>query len=365
MLVGCGARISGPIRIGGAGAQIGANAVVVTDAGRCRGGRRSGRYPGGEGRRGSGEPASPPADANGVSGVAPANRGGAMIVGSPARACASRRAESSARDAADTFFWPSVAIVPAAVSASDPGPPTSWAVRGGPRSSWCGPRFYHYILRSPPHISARACSGFCPVLEGLATSGRVTAIGFPLFAPANLIFYAGIKKWTDSARHIVFALLPALPFAVLAGSQRRYARRRSAAPEAVKMLKVFAITLAVMELYGVFCAWRAGAAAVLAIDPNPRESGARVGGDALFDPRAARLPRPRHDHRRSRRHQGGSGGVGLRGRCRPMNIRPFYATTHSGFGDLRHGDHRARRQRLRAQGQEELFVRAALLIPSS
>jgi serine O-acetyltransferase len=70
VLVGCCARILGPIRIG-AGAQIGANAVVVTDvpAGavavgvpaviRVRGPSRSG------------EPASPPADANGVSGEAP------------------------------------------------------------------------------------------------------------------------------------------------------------------------------------------------------------------------------------------------------------------------------------------------------
>lgn len=70
VLVGCGARILGPIRIG-ARAQIGANAVVVTDVPadavaigvpaviRVRGQARSV------------DPASPAGDANGISGEAP------------------------------------------------------------------------------------------------------------------------------------------------------------------------------------------------------------------------------------------------------------------------------------------------------
>jgi len=69
VLVGCGARILGPIRIG-ARAQIGANAVVVTDvpADAVAVGvpaviRRRGPRPG--------EPASSSSDANGVSGEAP------------------------------------------------------------------------------------------------------------------------------------------------------------------------------------------------------------------------------------------------------------------------------------------------------
>jgi hypothetical protein len=182
----------------------------------------------------------------------------------------------------------------------------------------------------------------------------------PPFAPANLIFYAGIKKWTDIPG-LSFSLFSLLCLLLFLRARKKRPGEVPPPPEAVKMLKVFAITLAVMELYGVFLRGGQGqpsywqlihpvsmalaAAAFLYSIRGPRDF--RAIGTIIVVAAVTK------------------GLLVLwvyEVVCRPMNIRPFYATTHSDSVTFAMGiivlaanafEHRDKRS----------FVRAALLIP--
>jgi hypothetical protein len=134
------------------------------------------------------------------------------------------------------------------------------------------------------------------------------------------------------------------------------------------MLKVFAITLAVMELYGVFLRGGQGqpsywqlihpvslvlaSAAMLYSIRGPRDF--RALGTIIVVSAVTK---------------GLLVAWVYEVVCRPMNIRPFYATTHSDSVTFAMGI-TCRRQRLRAQGQEELpfaprFSSLSSFLPSS
>jgi hypothetical protein len=240
------------------------------------------------------------------------------------RARAQRGEKESARDAADTFFWPSIAIVIAIFVGS-------WIADqlGGAAFLlvlvW-GPFLYKYILRAPPHVAARVLFLLALVLE--APDERPgNGYWVPPFAPANLIFYAGIKKWTDLPG-ISFSLFSLLCLLLFLRARKKRSGVLPPPPEAVKMLKVFAITLAVMELYGVFLRGGQGqpsywqlihpvtlalaAAAFLYSIRGPRDF--RAVGTIIVVAAVTK---------------GLLVAWVYEVVCRPMNIRPFYATTHS------------------------------------
>jgi hypothetical protein len=240
------------------------------------------------------------------------------------RARARRGEKESASSAADTFFWPSIAIVLAVFVGS-------WLADqlGGAAPLlvlvWA-PFLYKYVLRSPPHVAARVLFLLSLILE--APDERPgNGYWVPPFAPANLIFYAGIKKWTDLPG-ISFSLFSLLCLLLFWRARKKRPGVLPPPPEAVKMLKVYAITLAVMEVYGVFLRGGQGqpsywqlihpvtlalaAAAFLYSIRGPRDF--RAIGTIIVVAAVTK---------------------GLivvwvyEVVCRPMNIRPFYATTHS------------------------------------
>ena len=159
-----------------------------------------------------------------------------------------RGLRESARDSADTFFWPSVAIVAAIFV-------LCWLADqlGGAAFLlvvvW-GPFLYKYILRSPPYLSARVLFLLALVLES-PDERPGNGYWVPPFAPANLVFYAGIKRWTDLPG-ISFSLFSLLCLILFWRARKKRSGDVPPPPEAVKTLKVFGITLIVMELYGVF-----------------------------------------------------------------------------------------------------------------
>jgi len=247
-----------------------------------------------------------------------------MTAAAAPRARARRFEKESARDAADTFFWPSIAIVFTVFVGS-------WFADqlGGAAPLlvvvWA-PFLYKYILRSPPHLAARVLFLLSLILE--APDERPgNGYWVPPFAPANLIFYAGIKKWTDLPG-ISFSLFSLLCLLLFLRARKKRPGVIPPPPEAVKALKVFAITLAVMEVYGVFLRGGQGqpsywqlihpvtmvlaAAAFLHSIRGPRDF--RAIGTIIVVAAVTK---------------------GLLVAwvylvvCRPLNIRPFYATTHS------------------------------------
>jgi len=263
----------------------------------------------------------------------------------------------NARAAGDTFFWPSVAIVFAIFIGS-------WLADqlGGAAPLmvlvWA-PFLYKYILRSPPHISARVLFLLALVLE--APDERPgNGYWVPPFAPANLIFYAGIKKWTDLPG-LSFSLFSVLCLLLLLRARKKRPGSIAPPPEAVKVLKVFAITLVVMEVYGVFLRGGLGQPSYWQlIHPV---SLALAGAAFLYSIRG-----PRDFRALGTIIVVAAVTKGLLVAwvyevvCRPMNIRPFYATTHSDSVTFAMGiivlaanlfEHRDKRS----------FVRAALLIP--
>ena len=280
-----------------------------------------------------------------------------MTAAAAPRAQARRGAKESARDFADTFFWPSVAIVIAIFVGS-------WLADqlGGAAFLlvlvW-GPFLYKFILRSPPHIAARVLLLLALVLE--APDERPgNGYWVPPFAPANLIFYAGIKKWTDLPG-VSFSLFSLLCLLLFLRARKKRPGDIPPPPEAVKTLKVFALTLAVMELYGVFLRGGQGqpsywqlihpvtlalaAAAFLYSIRGPRDF--RALGTVIVVAAVTK---------------GLLVAWVYEVVCRPMNIRPFYATTHSDSVTFAMGvivlaanafEHRDKRS----------FWRAALLIP--
>ncbi|HMJ53656.1 MAG TPA: O-antigen ligase family protein [Polyangiaceae bacterium] len=273
------------------------------------------------------------------------------------RARARRGPPESARDAADTFFWPSVAIVVAIFAGC-------WLADqiGGAAFLlvlvWA-PFLYKYILRSPPHIAARVLFLLALVLE--APDERPgNGYWVPPFAPANLIFFAGIKKWTDLPG-VSFSLFSLLCLLLFWRARKKRPGDVPPPPEAVTTLKVFAITLLVMEVYGVFLRGGQGqpsywqlihpvtlllaSAAFLYSIRGPRDF--RAFGTIIV---VAAITK------------GLLVAWVYEVVCRPMNIRPFYATTHSDSVTFAMGvivlaanafEHRDKKS----------FVRAALLIP--
>ncbi len=273
------------------------------------------------------------------------------------RARARRGEQESAFAAADTFFWPSVAIIAAIFVGS-------WVADqlGGAAFLlvlvWA-PFLYKYILRSPPHVSARVLFLLALVLE--APDERPgNGYWVPPFAPANLIFYAGIKKWTDLPG-LSFSLFSLLCLLLLLRARKKRPGELPPPPEAVKTLKVFGITLAVMEVYGVFLRGGLGQPSYWQlIHPV---SLALAAGAFLFSIRG-----PRDFRALGTIVVVAAVTKGLLVAwvyevvCRPMNIRPFYATTHSDSVTFAMGiivlaanlfEHRDKKS----------LLRAALLIP--
>jgi hypothetical protein len=273
------------------------------------------------------------------------------------RARARRGVQESASAVADTFFWPSVAIVVAIFVGS-------WVADqlGGAAFLlvlvW-GPFLYHYILRSPPHIAARVLFLLALVLE--APDERPgNGYWVPPFAPANLIFYAGIKKWTDIPG-LSFSLFSLLCLFLFLRARKKRPAELPPPPEAVKVLKVFAITLLVMELYGVILRGGQGqpsywqlihpvslalaAAAFLYSIRGPRDF--RALGTIIVVAAVTK------------------GLLVLwvyEVVCRPMNIRPFYATTHSDSVTFAMGVIVLAAYAFE-QRDKKSFLRAVLLVP--
>jgi hypothetical protein len=280
-----------------------------------------------------------------------------MTTVAPPRARARRGMQESARDMADTFFWPSVAIVVAIFVGS-------WLADqlGGAAFLlvlvW-GPFLYKYILASPPHIAARVLFLLALVLE--APDERPgNGYWVPPFAPANLIFYAGIKKWTDLPG-VSFSLFSLLCLLLFLRARKKKPGEIQPPREAVTTLKVFGITLAVMEMYGIILRGGQGqpsywqlihpvslglaAAAFLYSIRGPRDF--RALGTIVVVAAVTK---------------GLLVAWVYEVVCRPMNIRPFYATTHSDSVTFAMGiivlaanafEHRDKKS----------FLRAVLLIP--
>jgi hypothetical protein len=243
-------------------------------------------------------------------------------VAAPRRA---RRGDrESPRDAADTFFWPSIAIVLAVFVGS-------WLADqlGGAAFLlvlvWA-PFLYKYILSAPPHLAARVLFLLALILE--APDERPgNGYWIPPFAPANLIFYAGIKKWTDIPG-ISFSLFSLLCLLLFLRARKKRPGVLPPPPEAVKVLKVYAITLAVMEVYGVFLRGGQGQPSYWQlIHPVTL---ALASAAFLYSIRGTR------DFRAigtiivvAAVTKGLLVAWVYEVVCRPMNIRPFYATTHS------------------------------------
>ena len=240
------------------------------------------------------------------------------------RAPARRGVQESARDRADTFFWQSVAIVVAIFVGS-------WVADqlGGAAFLmvlvWA-PFLYKYILRSPPHISARVLFLLALVLE--APDERPgNGYWVPPFAPANLIFYAGIKKWTDLPG-LSFPLFSLLCLLLFLRARKKRPGEVQPPREAITALKVFAITLAVMEVYGIVVRGGQGQPSYWQlIHPVTLALAASAFVYSIRGPR---------DFRAlgtiivvSAVTKGILVAWVYEVVCRPMNIRPFYATTHS------------------------------------
>ncbi|MET0592224.1 MAG: O-antigen ligase family protein [Polyangiaceae bacterium] len=239
---------------------------------------------------------------------------------SAAPRAATRRAQDNPRD---TFFLPSVAIVAAIFFGS-------WlADQLGAASVvlvlvWA-PFLYKYVLSAPPYLAARVLFLLALVLEP-PDERPGNGYWVPPFDPASTIFYAGIKKWAGIPG-ISFSLFSLLCLVLFLRARKKRAEIPPPA-EAVTVLKVYAITLAVMEVYGVFLRGGLGqpsywqlihpvtlalaAAAFLYSVRGPRDF--RAFGTIIV---VAAITK------------------GLlvvwvyEVVCRPLNIRPFYATTHS------------------------------------
>jgi hypothetical protein len=235
----------------------------------------------------------------------------------------SRVVKEDPRAARDTFFWPSVAIVAAIFVGS-------WLADqlGGAAFLlvlvW-GPFLYKYIFNAPTWLAARVLFLLALVLE--APDERPgNGYWVPPFDAASTIFYAGMKKWTGLPG-ISFPLFSLLCL-VLFLRARKKRGEIPPPPEALSVLKIYAITLAVMEIYGVFLRGGLGqpsywqlihpvtlalaASAMLYSVRGPRDF--RAFGTIIV---VAAITK------------GLLVAWVYQVVCRPLNIRPFYATTHS------------------------------------
>jgi hypothetical protein len=229
-----------------------------------------------------------------------------------------------ARDEGDTFFWPSVitvVVIFALCFLADQLGDASWVLM----VVWL-PLVYKYILASPPHISARILLLLALVLES-PDDRPGNGYWVPPFRPLNVIFYAGLKYWTGITplSFNLFSLLCLLLFLRARKIKPRGFVRPL--PEALQMLKVFLITLFVYEVYGLL---RGGqgqpsywqiiqlvslpicALAFLYSVRGPRDF--RALGTVVVVAAVTK---------------GLLVAWVYEVVCRPMNIKPFYATTHS------------------------------------
>jgi hypothetical protein len=148
----------------------------------------------------------------------------------------------------DTFFWPSIATVVLIFVGS-------WiADQMGDAvvllaAIWV-PLLAYLMFWVPPHVSTRVLLLLALILES-PDERPGNGYWVPPFAPASLIFYAGMKKWTPFEA-ISFPLYVVL--CVVVFLRARKAKPRGYVPpppEALKALQVFSITLVAMEVWGM------------------------------------------------------------------------------------------------------------------
>lgn len=247
-----------------------------------------------------------------------------MTISAKPRAPQGRSARERPRDARDTFFWQSVVIVLLLFVGS-------WlADQLGSAAfvlalAWV-PLLYKYVFRAPPHVSARVLLLLALVLE--APDERPgNGYWTPPFAPANLIFYDGIKKWLGIPG-LSFSLFTVLCLVLfLRARKSRSPGDVPPLPEAVKVVQVFSLALVSMELYGLLRGGQGQPSYWQVIHPVTM---ALATAAFLYSVRGPR------DFRAigtvivvSAITKGMLVAWVYQVVCRPMNIRPFYATTHS------------------------------------
>ena len=233
-------------------------------------------------------------------------------------------AVASPESARDTFFWPSIAIVafvfPGSLLADQMG-------NGAAALAviWAPPPL-SLSLPAPPYVSARVLLVLALVLE---SPDEQPGCGYwtPPFTPASFIFYAGMKKWSglSALSFSLFSLLCLLLF--LRARKVRQPGSVPPPPEALKTIYVYCATLAAMEIYGIWHGGQGQPSYWQMIQP------VTLALCALAFLHSVRGPQ---DFRAlgtivvvSAVTKGLLVAWVYHVVCRPMNIKPFYATTHS------------------------------------